>query len=315
MIAEVSTLDIGKLRKLRELMERGATEGERQAARAKAEKQASDAGLTLSVALSRLDTPQTDPTLRDMFAGFDDWMEGKEPGYKARKAAERTEKERQRLARCAELLRQYGSADAVFAPTKIEDALRVALEPLSDPENHLWGYQGYSGGKLTPAMWEAVRSAVRVPETMQEAWAAYRAWETLQDDRCAFFPDYTPHQWAEVWHDALTFLLDNLRTPSAEGIKARLAWMREVANLGYARDMERDVELIDAMEDDFSVFAASVQTGHRNRTDKASQVKDMLRTSPALSDREIARRLSVSPQTVGNWRRRLKSEKTSKPAS
>jgi hypothetical protein len=130
MIGEASTLDIGKLRKLRELMERGATEGERQAAKAKAEKLASDAGLALSVALSRLDTPQTGPTLRDMFAVFDDWMEGKEPGYKARKAAERTEKERRRLARCAELLREYGSEDAVFSPTPIEEALRVAMSAL-----------------------------------------------------------------------------------------------------------------------------------------------------------------------------------------
>jgi DNA-binding transcriptional regulator YiaG len=143
---------------------------------------------------------------------------------------------------------------------------------------------------------------------VQEAWAAYRAHEGLQDDRCAFFPDYTPHEWAEVWRDALTLLLDNLRTPSAEGIKARLTWMREVANLGYARDTERDVELIDAMEDDFNAFMTTVQTGHRSSSAKAAQVKDLLVAEPHLSDREIARRLSVSPQTVGNWRRRLKSE-------
>ncbi|AUQ97909.1 winged helix-turn-helix domain-containing protein [Phaeobacter inhibens] len=305
MTIDASKLDIGKLRKVRELMDRGATDGEQAAARAKAERLASDAGMTLAQALSTLDTAPSGPTVRDLFAGFDDWMESREPGYKARAAAERAEKERKRLARCQELLRQYGSEDAVFAPTAIEKALRVALEPLSDPANNLWGYQGYSLGKLTPDMWEAVRGAVRVPETVQEAWAAYQAWETLQDDRCAFCPDFTPEQWAEVWHDALTHLLDNLRTPSAEGVKARLAWMREVANLGHARDMERDIQLIDALEGDFSALMASVQTGHRSTSDKSARVRTLLQSEPDLSDREIARRAEVSPQTVGNWRRRL----------
>jgi hypothetical protein len=300
-----STLDTGKLRKVRELMDRGATAGEQAAARAKAERLAAQAGMTLQQALSTLDTSPSASPARNIFAGFDDWMESREPGYKARLAAERAERERKRLARCRELLRQYGSEDAVFAPTAIEEALRVALEPLNDPENHLWGYQGYSGGNLTPAMWEAVRGAVRVPETVQEAWAAYQAHEARQDDRCAFFPDYTPHQWVEVWRDALEHLLDNLRTPSAEGIKARLAWMREVANLGHARDMHRDIELIDALETDFTSFAVPVQTGHRSTATKTAQVRDLLCADPGLSDREIARRAGVSPQTVGNWRRRL----------
>ena len=155
-----STLDTGKLRKVRELMDRGATAGEQAAARAKAERLASDAGMTLQQALSTLDTSPKGPTIRDVFAGFDDWMEGKEPGYKARKAAERAEKERKRLTRCQELLRQYGSEDAVFAPTAIEQALRAALEPFADPSNHMWGYEGYSYGKPTPAMLAALSGAV-----------------------------------------------------------------------------------------------------------------------------------------------------------
>lgn len=38
---------------------------------------------------------------------------------------------------------------------------------------------------------------------------------------------------------------------------------------------------------------------------RAKAVRAMLATSPRLSDREIARRVGCSPQTVGNWRRRL----------
>ncbi len=307
MTLGASTLDTDKLRKVRGLMDRGATAGEQAAARAKAERIAQQAGMTLQQALSTLDSTPSAAQSRNPFAGFDDWMESREPGYKARTAAERAEKERKRLDRRQELLRQYGSEDAVFAPTAIEDAVRAALEPLEDPANHMWGYQEYSGGKLTTAMWEALRGAVRVPETVQEAWAAYQAHEARQDDRCAFCPDYTPYQWEEVWRDALGHLLDNLRTPSAEGIKARLMWVREVANLGYARDMCRDIDLIDALEADFHAFAASVQSGRRTAGDKAAQVRGLLGSNPGLSDREIARRAGVSPQTVGNWRRKLKS--------
>ncbi|PJN93130.1 IS630 family transposase, partial [Amaricoccus sp. HAR-UPW-R2A-40] len=35
-----------------------------------------------------------------------------------------------------------------------------------------------------------------------------------------------------------------------------------------------------------------------------AEVRALLRAEPGLSDREIARRVRVSPQTVGNWRRR-----------
>lgn len=47
-----STLDTDKLRKVRELMDRGATAGEQASARAKAERLAAQAGMTLQQALS-----------------------------------------------------------------------------------------------------------------------------------------------------------------------------------------------------------------------------------------------------------------------
>ncbi|AUQ53191.1 winged helix-turn-helix domain-containing protein [Phaeobacter inhibens] len=304
MTTGASKLDTDKLRKVRELMDRGATDGEQAAAKAKAERLASDAGMTLAQALSTLDTAPSGPTVRDLFAGFDDWMESREPGYKARAAAERAEKERKRLTRCQELLRQYGSEDAVFAPTMTEEAIREALAHMADPDT-LWGYRDFSGGKLTPDMWEAVRGAVRVPETVQEAWAAYQEQEARQDDRCAFFPDYSPHPWADVWRDALEHLLDNLRTPTADGVAARLEWMGFLANREFSRDAYRDQQLHAALQEDFTALMASVQTGHRSTSDKSARVRTLLQSEPDLSDREIARRAEVSPQTVGNWRRRL----------
>lgn len=307
MKRHLSTLDIDKLRKVHALVQGGKTEGERQAARAKAEVLAANAGLTLSEALSRLDTtPQPQPG--NFFTGFDDWMEAKEPGWKAEKAARQADREAARLARCRELLTEYGSEEAVFAPTDLEAALRDALAPLANPENTLWGYRDFKAGKPTPAMWEAMAKVVQLPQTVPEAWAAYQEHEARQDARCAFLPDHTPHEWEEAWRSALEHLLDNLPTPSVDGIAARLDWMDFLANRDFSRGIDRDKEVLAALRADFEAIAEVVQTGqpkHSRSADRAAQVRDLLRREPSLSDREIARRVGCSPQTVGNWRRRL----------
>lgn len=306
-------LDMDKLRKVRALMGGGKTAGERAAARARAEAIARRAGLSLTVALSKLDAPDR-PQPPNIFAGFDDWMEEREPGYKARKAVERAQREATRLARCRDLLAVYGSEDAVFAPSPVEAALRDALAHLEDPENTLWGYRDYKAGKPTPEMWSAIRGAVHVPETVPEAWEAYQARERLVDDRCAFVPDYSPEPWGDVWRTVLERLLDTLNTPTAEGIAARIEWQEFLANREWQRNVEDDKALIAALRADFATFAASVQSGRvqpplgderpRRTADRAAAVRAMLATSPGLSDREIARRVGCSPQTVGNWRRR-----------
>ncbi|WP_206612684.1 helix-turn-helix domain-containing protein [Paenirhodobacter populi] len=311
-----STLDMEKLRKVRALMDGGKTPGERASAKAKATAIAARAGLTLKAALSRLDAPAP-PQPGNIFAGFDDWMEEREPGYKVREAARRAQREAERLARCRELLAVYGSEDAVFAPTDLEAALRDALAPLTDEGNTLWGYRDFSFiAGPTPEMWQAMRAAVSVPETVQEAWAAHVEHEALAAARYAFCPDYTPWEWESAWCSALEYLLDNLRTPTAEGITARLEWMDFLANRDFARGIDPDKAMIAALKADFATFSASVQSGHvqsamqdesqpQRSADRATTVRAMLAAEPGLSDREIARRVGCSPQTVGNWRRRM----------
>lgn len=334
---KASALDIEKLRKVRALMDGGKTEGERQAARTKAEAIVARAGLTLKAALSRLDaqvkqTAENPFTARNPFQDFGDWMEAREPGWKAREAQRRAEKEAARLARCKELLVEYGSEDAVFAPTATEAALQEALAHLEEPGNTLWGYRGfrYIAGP-TPEMWAAMRGAGLVPATVPEAWAAYEVHEARADARIAFDPDYTPWQWEEPWRSALEWLLDHLRTPTAGGIAARLDWMEHLANRDMARGVDADRALIASLKADFAAFAASkiVQFADaqpapsttaaapkvgRNRqastatsatAQRRAAVLDLLATAPGLPDREISRRVGCSPQTVGNWRRKL----------
>lgn len=305
--SRLPTLDMGKLRKVQALMHGGKTEGERQVARSKAETLAAKAGRALQEALSRLDTP-SQPQPGNIFAGFDDWMEAKEPGWKVEQAARRADREATRLARCRELLAEHGSEEAVFAPTDIEVTLRDALAPMADPENTLWGYRDFKAGTPTAAMWGAMAKAARLPRTVPEAWAAYQELEARQDARCAFSPDYTPHAWEEAWRSDLEHLLDNLSTPSVQGIMARLDWMDFLANRDFSRGIDRDKEVLAALRADFEAIAAGVQTGQPKASrsaERKAQVRDLLKREPSLPDREIARRVGCSPQTVGNWRRRL----------
>ena len=131
MTVHAFTLDMEKLRKVRALMDGAKTEGERLAAKAKAEVLAARAGLSLKDALSKLDTATATPSQAgNPFAGFADWMEEREPGYKAEQARRRGDREAKRLARCQELLAEYGSEKAVFAATDLEKRLRRALAPL-----------------------------------------------------------------------------------------------------------------------------------------------------------------------------------------
>lgn len=308
MNAHASTLDTDKLRKLKALMDGGKTPGERRAAETKAAILASRAGLTLKHALSKLDRPTPQPVQDNPFAGFADWMEAKEPGWKARDAAERAEKEAKRLARCREILAEYGGKEAVFAPSETEAAIRDALLPFNTGEG-FWEYRGfnYSEGP-TAEMWRAIRAAVAVPATVPEAVAAYRAFIARQEPRFVLEPAYNPWEWESAWESALEYLLDNLRTPTAEGISARLEWMQILADKDCSRDHLRDRQTLAALRDDFTAFSASVRTGQpqpQTETQRRAAVLDLLRTHPELTDREIARRAGVSPTTVGKQRRKM----------
>ncbi|MFC0278612.1 helix-turn-helix domain-containing protein [Falsigemmobacter intermedius] len=302
-----STLDTDKLRKVRALMDGGKTEGERSAAKGKAEALAARAGLTLKEALSSLDGPDNSPG--NFFAGFDDWMEAKEPGYKAEQARRRADREAKRLARCKELLAEYGSREAVFAPTDTEARLRDALASFRD--DSMYGYRGFSFSQgPTPEMWQAMREAVAVPDTVHGAWAAHQAHEARQDDRFAFCPDYTPWEWEEAWASALGWLLDNLPSTTAQDMTARLEWLRSIASSENAPCAERFKSLAASLCSDMAALldrqaqGMSRPDGGSTQAQRRAAVLDLLAMGAGISDREIARRVGCSPQTVGNIRRR-----------
>lgn len=329
-IHAASNLDIEKFRKVYALVTGGATDGERAAAKARASKIADRAGMTLSEAASKLDTPKK-PKSANFFEGFDDRMEAKYPGWKAREAAARAERENERLRKCRELLKEFGSEDAIFAATEQEHLLRAMLEPLADrseysnsTDTYISGYAGWICREPTPKLWEALELAYALPPNAQGAWAEHERWRHLTDARYVFDTMYETPIWVRAREAALEHLLDTLPARNADDFGARLLWLEELNGREYSRDVHEDAALISTMRADFNALSSAgnlfttsapdaplpetVKTGRRTNADKRAAVLSMLDTNPEFSDREISRRTGVSPQTVGNWRRRTLAE-------
>ncbi|MDI4655527.1 winged helix-turn-helix domain-containing protein [Xanthobacter autotrophicus] len=338
----MATLDIEKLRKVRGLMTGGATEGERAAARSRAQAIAKAAGMTLEVALSKLDTP-AQPKPRSFFDGFDEWMEAKEPGYKAREAAKRAERNARDARRRAEVLAVYGSEAALFARTEREALLDAAIAPLATWDHwtddtgtvhrfaktldgvasDFWNAKG-----ITPAIRAAVMGAYPWPITLVEALAEVKEWDQLRWDRGLFCRSGEWNPYREV-NCRVTLLEDELETgrPAAtwDDVQARFDWKRYVYERTYVDPTQREEPFLERLEADFAFLRANAQVPpagpesnaangsqaasvpqpaiRRTNADKRADVLAWLREYPELSDREIARRAGVSPQTVNTHRR------------
>jgi hypothetical protein len=132
-----------KLAKVLTLWRGASTDGERQAARARGEVLARNAGMTFqaAVAADAAERARVSGGPRGIFDGFDDFMEACEPGYKAARAQNRAEKLKARIARKAALIERHGSLESALAPcereAKIIEAVAQWRKPC-DPPHERW---------------------------------------------------------------------------------------------------------------------------------------------------------------------------------
>lgn len=346
MSATASNLDMDKFAKVRRLMTEGATEGERTAARARAEAIAERAGMTLNQALSKMDSapkPQTAPATpsdwRDVFRDMDDWMEEKHPGYKAKQAEKKSAREERRADRRRLLLERFGSVSAVFALTEIERALFVAAAPFAKrrintdwcgTQKFAFTYQlGGSGeldflNKADPAAIAAIREGWPMPQTLPGLLAEAVMWDTLHDDRSTFVEgEYRHHLEVFARMELLERDLHHRPAQSWDDVEARFAWEKHKFERQWIDPTEEKEDgLVMTLRRDFEMlrrrYGVPAQTGQaegmamnttpfsrRTNADKQRDVISLLKESPHLSAREIARRVGVSPQTVSNLRKKL----------
>ncbi|MFH1557453.1 MAG: winged helix-turn-helix domain-containing protein [Pseudomonadota bacterium] len=329
-----SILDTDLLSKVRALMDGGTTEGERDAAKSRAEVLANKAGMTLPEALSKLDEAEATRSMADAFNDFFN-----SPDMRRQRAVA----EAKRAANRERLLKIFGSEEAIFAETERERLLRVTLEPLADyreydgavgldakwtetRETYINSYAGWICGRPPAALRHALNEAYPLPVTVTAAWAEYQEWESLMDARYAFAPDEDTPIWVRARRAALSSILDTYSEPTPEGLRARFKWMHFHIKQEICRDNKEESDTITALCLDFEMFLADmgnarapdganaapagatstpVHFERRTNANKRAGVLSMLDASPHLSDREIARRVGVSPQTVNTWRRKI----------
>lgn len=319
--------------KVRALHDRTTSPGEKAAAAARMKTLARKAGLTVEQAVSRLDTPS--PGLRNPFEGLFNSPEAR---------AARAERDQRYAERRTVALAEYGSEDAVWAETEQQIALEKACRPVVVRKPIINGemdtLMGWTGGRIRdmpPEVREAVSHAYPLPATVHEAWAELAAWEKLADDRCAFFPAYELGVRVRARTAILEHLLDTLPAHGMRDLRARLNWMQHVLDLGFSRDIREDQACLDALRGDIERMgervrqqeAPPVQNGHHPDLDdglKSQPVSPVQSGHPrrptraerhaairALlveghTDREVARRLGISPTTVGAVRRQTEAQ-------
>ncbi|CDN91781.1 winged helix-turn-helix domain-containing protein [Agrobacterium tumefaciens] len=337
MTASASTLDIEKFRKVHVLITKGATDGERASAKGRCEAMAKKAGLSLKQAVSKLDASAA-PKPAGFFDDFADWMEEREPGFKAKRSKEEAEREARYAKRRAEILREFGTLKAFFDPTTEEQLILDAAKPFITAvekyedvcgtiREQITGYGGSRGsfvtaGKVSAAALDAVKNAYPFPTSILDAFAELKRWDKLERDRACFYDHHefyfdTP---VELRIDQLRGVMRSMPVTSWADLEARFwyksyAWQQQWLD---EKDFEDDEWA--RLFADFQILRASAKNGHppqepdtahpaqngrRTNADKAADVKSLLQSNPELSDREISRRVGVSPQTVGNWRTRL----------
>src|SRR4051794_14075061 len=115
----LSTSEIDRLRKMQALFD-SPNKGEGQAARDRAASLLKAHDMTLADIPSVLKQQVAPPPRADFLAGFDDWMERAEPGYKARLASEYALKARMEAEYRKAVIAKYGSAQAARKPNAME---------------------------------------------------------------------------------------------------------------------------------------------------------------------------------------------------
>lgn len=307
-----SKMDTVRFRKVLALMSGGATEGERAAARARASAMAERAGMTLAQAIMLHAKPET-PAERH-----------------AREVAEKWDQARR--ARQAEAERRYGPKEHIFAESEEEKLLSAAVEPFkersSDPafSPFVKALSGWCSSRpladLPPLVADAIRSAIPFPSTVRKAYEEAARWHALLSPRFAFDTDYEPELWVSAREDFVNDLFWSLGASNLDDIAAREAWVlhRIETSVWWPDDairlagrMRMDAEwVVHLVLMSMMDRAPSAAPRHRTTAERRGDVLSILDSNPELSDREIARRVGVSPQTVNTWRKRHPAERDSR---
>ena len=303
------------------LWRKTTNDGERHAARARAEALAKKSGMTFMQAFEIDDGERMRAAGGDAFfyafRSIGDAMEAKTPGYKAECAKKRQVEVNAREARKAALIERFGSLEAALAPCEWERLLLDAVKhwrKVCAPPHERWthdvdGCGGFTH-KLPPHVEAAIRGAYPMPVTFPEAVAEHAYWRQRDDDMRALLDDETGDfaldVVAQMRADIIYRLIErDMPVTSAGDLLARVRLMCD-RGLEGAGDQERilaDLERLAGIEAHPSSAAMDKSPPRSVQGDGC--IEAALRAAPSRSDRSIAREFNCSPTTVGKVRASL----------
>lgn len=212
-----------------------------------------------------------------------------------------------------------------------------------DGSYSLDGWGSFGTRRTMPAsVREAVSRAWPLPATVAEAWTEYEAADRLMGERCTVEYTYEPHTYVEARRYVVEEICNTLPARSLNDLRARGAWLAFQADAEVSQRPDEHCTLIATLRADIERMgarlreqdAATVQTGQPPRPRQATAENSAAGFSPdpgktptpvqtgqrpstraerraaarallseGLTDREIARRVGISPTTVGSLRR------------
>jgi hypothetical protein len=267
----VSTFHVEKFSKVRRLMEQSASEGERAAAKSRAEELARKAGLSLAEALQQDDAWQKqshNPWADDKYwRGFWDSVQAaarKEEEQKRQAEAERmaaywAEEARKEKARFEEAELKYGPANEAFAETERERLLRQTLEPIAirkkysnSQETYIGGFGDWTCRHPSAAVTAILNEAYPLPTDLPGAWREFFEWKSLFERRHAYVRDIDEPVHVRCRKAALESILDNMPVRHWGDFDLRMQWQRIQVDRWHS-DGEK-LQFLDRLEADIEIL-------------------------------------------------------------
>lgn len=237
----------------------------------------------------------------------------------------RAERARKEAPEREAVLSRYSSMDAAIAPCEREVLLRMSVRKWAiyrDWPNQRWidSIDGYNPLSLhydmPPHVKEALSAAYPLPVTIGEAKSEYDYWERRDRELGLILEDTSNTQLdvsAYGRQEIVRGLLETgLRAQSLADVLIRQRYLvdSESVMVEVEQAVLADLEHLAAMAE--LAPKSAVQNGHvhngqrETATARRAEVIRLLSNvdTARLSDREIARMVGVSPQTVGNIRRK-----------
>ena len=312
-----------KFAKVVGLMRSTTHEGERASARTRAAAIAQRCGMTLDEALRQHDAPTPTAVPRNFMDGFDDWMEAREPGYRAREAEKRCAKVAAWRIRKAAILARYGSEEAALAPCWRERLILDAVAPWRevDPDADFmpgrwthrldgWSGYGFERDKMPAHVREAIATAYPLPSTFAEARAEHDYWEARDDE----MGDVLDERGTDIG-DTVLDIAAGVRACMVRDLAENDLPITTLVELHGRFAMYLDNESHDTktvkgifdsltamMEREASPSPPAPAPSASIRPSMDGSIRDALATDPSRSDRSIARAFGCSPSTVGRIR-------------